>query len=149
VLPKPRIGRRAGHWVRVIEYTVMITATYPGTGTLTTRTELFRLLTTITTPPWSAPPTWPSATGNDGNQKPATVPQDQRPRLTSVEAPDAGAAASSEITTAADTTALIRTEVVPTVTSSIHWPPLPVNRCESLPSVTVHRRAERHVNSRA
>jgi hypothetical protein len=50
VLPKPGTRRRAGHWVRVIEYTVTITATHPDTGTVTTRTELFRLLTTITDP---------------------------------------------------------------------------------------------------
>lgn len=50
VLPKPRTGRRGGHWVRVIEYTVTITATHPGTGQVSTRTELFRLLTTITDP---------------------------------------------------------------------------------------------------
>jgi hypothetical protein len=50
VLPKPGTGRRVGHWVRVIEYTVTVTATHPGTGTVTTRTELFRLLTTITDP---------------------------------------------------------------------------------------------------
>jgi hypothetical protein len=50
VLPKPGTGRRAGHWVRVIEYTVTITTTHPDTGTITTRTELFRLLTTITDP---------------------------------------------------------------------------------------------------
>jgi hypothetical protein len=36
--------------VRVIEYTVTVTATHPGTGAVTTRTELFRLLTTITDP---------------------------------------------------------------------------------------------------
>jgi Insertion element 4 transposase N-terminal len=50
VLPKPRTGRRQGHWVRVIEYTVTVTATCPATGTVTTRTELFRLITTITDP---------------------------------------------------------------------------------------------------
>jgi hypothetical protein len=50
VLPKPGTGRRVGHWVRVIEYTVTVTATDPRTGTVTTRTELFRLLTTITDP---------------------------------------------------------------------------------------------------
>jgi hypothetical protein len=50
VLPKPGTGRRVGHWVRVIEYTVTITATDPGTGAATTRTELVRLLTTITDP---------------------------------------------------------------------------------------------------
>jgi hypothetical protein len=50
VLPKPRTGRRVGHWVRVIEYTVTVTATHPGTGEISTRTELFRLLTTITDP---------------------------------------------------------------------------------------------------
>jgi hypothetical protein len=50
VLPKPGTGRRVGHWVRVIEYTVTVTATDPGTGTITTRTQLFRLLTTITDP---------------------------------------------------------------------------------------------------
>jgi len=72
VLPKPRTGRRFGHWVRVIEYSVTVTATDPRTGQATTRTELFRLLTTITTRTRPAPPTWPPATGNDGNQKPAT-----------------------------------------------------------------------------
>jgi hypothetical protein len=50
VLPKPCTGRRQGHWVRVIEYTVTVTATCPATGTVTTRTELFRLITTITDP---------------------------------------------------------------------------------------------------
>jgi hypothetical protein len=50
VLPKPRTGRRVGAWVRVIEYTVTVTATCPATGAVTTRTELFRLLTTITDP---------------------------------------------------------------------------------------------------
>jgi hypothetical protein len=50
VLPKPGTGRRCGHWVRVIEYTVTGTATDPNTGTLTTRTELLRLITTITDP---------------------------------------------------------------------------------------------------
>jgi hypothetical protein len=33
-----------------IEYTVTVTATHPGTGEVTTRTELLRLLTTITDP---------------------------------------------------------------------------------------------------
>lgn len=50
VLPQPRTGRRQGHWVRVIEYTVTVTTTCPRTGTITTRTELFRLITTITDP---------------------------------------------------------------------------------------------------
>jgi hypothetical protein len=50
VLPKPRSGRRGGTWVRVVEYTVTVTTTCPTTGTVTTRTELFRLLTTITDP---------------------------------------------------------------------------------------------------
>ena len=50
VLPKPRSGHRVGTWVRVIEYTVTVTATCPTTGAVTTRTELFRLLTTITDP---------------------------------------------------------------------------------------------------
>lgn len=50
VLPKPRTGRRVGTWVRVIEYTVTVRANCPATGTATTRTELFRLLTTITDP---------------------------------------------------------------------------------------------------
>ncbi len=36
--------------MRVIEYTVTVTATDPGTGQVSTRTELFRLLTTITDP---------------------------------------------------------------------------------------------------
>lgn len=50
VLPRPGTGRRRGSWVRVIEYTVTVTATCPATGAVTTRTELFRLLTTITDP---------------------------------------------------------------------------------------------------
>lgn len=50
VLPKPRSGRRVGTWVRAIEYTVTVTTTCPTTGTVTSRTELFRLLTTITDP---------------------------------------------------------------------------------------------------
>jgi hypothetical protein len=50
VLPKPRSGRRVGTWVRVIEYTVTVRSTCPITGTVTSRTELFRLLTTITDP---------------------------------------------------------------------------------------------------
>jgi hypothetical protein len=50
VLPKPHSGRRVGTWVRVIEYTVTVTATCPTSGTVTSRTELFRLLTTITEP---------------------------------------------------------------------------------------------------
>jgi hypothetical protein len=50
VLPRPGTGRRRGTWVRVIEYSVTVTATCPATGTATTRTELFRLLTTITDP---------------------------------------------------------------------------------------------------
>ncbi|GAA0909599.1 IS4 family transposase [Virgisporangium aurantiacum] len=48
VLPKPRTGRRVGTWVRVIEYTVTVTC--PTGGAATTRTELFRLITTITDP---------------------------------------------------------------------------------------------------
>jgi hypothetical protein len=50
VLPKPRTGRRVGTWVRVIDYTITVTATCPTTGAVTTRTEGFRLLTTITDP---------------------------------------------------------------------------------------------------
>lgn len=50
VLPQPGTRRRRGTWVRVIEYTVTVTTTCPTTGTATTRTELFRLLTTITDP---------------------------------------------------------------------------------------------------
>jgi hypothetical protein len=50
VLPKPGTGRRVGTWIRVIEYTVTVTATCPTSGTVTTRTELFRLLSTITDP---------------------------------------------------------------------------------------------------
>ena len=42
--------RRVGCWVRVIEYTVTVTTTDPGTGELTRRTELFRLLSTICDP---------------------------------------------------------------------------------------------------
>jgi Transposase DDE domain len=50
VLPKPRTGRRFGAWVRVIEYTATVTTTDPATGQTTERTELFRLLTTISDP---------------------------------------------------------------------------------------------------
>jgi len=50
VLPKPGTRRRLGCYVRVIEYTVQVSATDPRTGTVTVRTELFRLLTTITDP---------------------------------------------------------------------------------------------------
>jgi hypothetical protein len=49
VLPRPGTRGRLGIWVRVIEYTVTVTATNPS-GTTTTRTELFRLITTITDP---------------------------------------------------------------------------------------------------
>jgi hypothetical protein len=49
VLPRPGTGRRQGTWVRVIEYQVTVTATDPH-GAATTRTELFRLITTITDP---------------------------------------------------------------------------------------------------
>jgi hypothetical protein len=50
VLPKPGTRGTLGCYVRVIEYTVQVTATDPRTGTVTVRTELFRLLTTITDP---------------------------------------------------------------------------------------------------
>jgi hypothetical protein len=50
VLPKPGTGGRYGCWVRVIEYTVTIAARDPGTGHVTYRTELFRLVTTILDP---------------------------------------------------------------------------------------------------
>jgi hypothetical protein len=49
VLPRPGTGGRLGIWVRVIEYSVTVTATTPG-GATTTRVELFRLITTITDP---------------------------------------------------------------------------------------------------
>ena len=49
VLPRPGTGGRLGIWVRVIEYTVTVTATTPD-GATTTRVELFRLITTITDP---------------------------------------------------------------------------------------------------
>jgi Insertion element 4 transposase N-terminal/Transposase DDE domain len=49
VLPRPGTGSRLGIWVRVIEYTVTVTATTPH-GATTTRVELFRLITTITDP---------------------------------------------------------------------------------------------------
>src|SRR6266511_2429657 len=49
VLPRPGTGGRLGIWVRVIEYTVTVTATTPD-GASTTRVELFRLITTITDP---------------------------------------------------------------------------------------------------
>jgi len=50
VMPKPGTGGRSGCWVRVIEYTVTVTATEPGTGQVSHRTELFRLVTTILDP---------------------------------------------------------------------------------------------------
>ena len=50
VLPRPGTGGRFGCWVRVIEYTVTVTATDPRTGQFTRRIELFRLLTTIGDP---------------------------------------------------------------------------------------------------
>jgi hypothetical protein len=50
VLPKPGTRRQCGCWVRVIEYTVTATGIDPATGAPVTRTELFRLLTTITDP---------------------------------------------------------------------------------------------------
>jgi hypothetical protein len=49
VLPRPGTRGRLGTWVRVIEYTVTVTATTPD-GASTTRAELFRLITTITDP---------------------------------------------------------------------------------------------------
>jgi hypothetical protein len=49
VLPRPGTQGRLGIWVRVIEYTVTVTATTPD-GARTTRVELFRLITTITNP---------------------------------------------------------------------------------------------------
>lgn len=48
-LPRPGTHRRLGIWVRVIEYTVTVTATTPG-ATTTTRVESFRPITTITDP---------------------------------------------------------------------------------------------------
>jgi hypothetical protein len=50
VLPKPGTRGTLGCYVRVIEYTVDVTATDPRTGAVTVRTELFRLLTTIGDP---------------------------------------------------------------------------------------------------
>jgi hypothetical protein len=49
VLPRPGTGRTVGIWVRVIEYRVTITATDPR-GVTTSRSEVFRLITTITDP---------------------------------------------------------------------------------------------------
>jgi len=49
VLPRPGTRGRMGIWVRVVEYTVTVTATTPD-GASTTRVELFRLVTTITDP---------------------------------------------------------------------------------------------------
>jgi transposase IS4-like protein/DDE family transposase len=49
VLPRPGTHGARGIWVRVIEYTVTITATTPD-ATSTTRVEQFRLITTITDP---------------------------------------------------------------------------------------------------
>jgi hypothetical protein len=50
VLPQPGTGGRSGCWVRVIEYTVTVTGTDRATGELSTRTELFRLITSILDP---------------------------------------------------------------------------------------------------
>ena len=50
VLPTPGRRGRVGSWVRVIEYTVTVTAIHPATGQITTRAELFRLITTLTDP---------------------------------------------------------------------------------------------------
>jgi hypothetical protein len=49
VLPQPGTRGRLGIWVRVVEYTVTVTATTPD-GASSTRVELFRLITTITDP---------------------------------------------------------------------------------------------------
>jgi hypothetical protein len=49
VLPRPGISRRRGIWVRVIEYQVTV-VTSDRHGISRTRTELFRLITTITDP---------------------------------------------------------------------------------------------------
>ena len=49
VLPRPGTGRGVGIWVRVVEYRVTVTTTDPR-GVTMTRTELFRLVTTITDP---------------------------------------------------------------------------------------------------
>jgi len=49
VLPRPGTARSVGIWVRVVEYRVNVAATSPN-GATTTRTELFRLITTITDP---------------------------------------------------------------------------------------------------
>ena len=49
VLPRPGTRGRLGIWVRVIEYSVTVTATTPH-GATTTRVEPFRLITTITDP---------------------------------------------------------------------------------------------------
>jgi Insertion element 4 transposase N-terminal/Transposase DDE domain len=49
VLPRPGTARSVGIWVRVVEYQVNVTTTGPH-GATTTRTELFRLITTITDP---------------------------------------------------------------------------------------------------
>lgn len=49
VLPRPGTGRTVGVWVRVVEYQVTVAAT-SAAGVVTTRTELFRLITTITDP---------------------------------------------------------------------------------------------------
>lgn len=50
VLPKPGTGGAVGCWVRVIEYTVTVTGTDRRTGAVTTRTELFRLITSVLDP---------------------------------------------------------------------------------------------------
>jgi hypothetical protein len=49
VLPQPGTRGALGTWIRVVEYTVTVTAT-TAHGAGTTRTELFRLITTVTDP---------------------------------------------------------------------------------------------------
>ena len=50
VLPQPGTSAASGCWVRVIEYTVTVTATDRSSGVVTTRTEVFRLITSILDP---------------------------------------------------------------------------------------------------
>jgi Insertion element 4 transposase N-terminal/Transposase DDE domain len=50
VLPVPGRRRSSGIWVRVIDYRVTVTAVDPATSAVSTRSEQFRLVTTITDP---------------------------------------------------------------------------------------------------
>ena len=71
VLPRPGTGGRLGIWVRVIEYSVTVTATTPD-GATTTRVESFRLITTITDPHLATAAQLADCYHSAGNQKRST-----------------------------------------------------------------------------